>query len=160
MLPVAEYMATLPRKRMAASAIIRNAAGEILLVKPTYRPDWLMPGGTIEADESPRAACKREVLEEIGLDLLIGPLLSLEYQPQNGDRTEALMFTFDGGVLSEKQIAAIQLPTDELSAVQFLSLDAALPLFAVRMHQRTRAALSALAKGTVVYLEDGRKTVD
>ena len=156
MLPTAEFMATLPKKRMAATAIIRNEAGEFLIVKPTYRPDWLMPGGMIEADESPYAACKREVLEEIGLDLLIGRLLSLEYQPKDGDKTEALMFAFDGGVLSKSQIAQIKLQPDEINAFQFLPLASALSLLPIKMHQRTLAALTALVNEKIAYLEDGQ----
>jgi len=54
----------MPTKRMTAGAIFLNAIGNILIVKPPYRPDWLIPGGTIEADESPKTACMREIKEE------------------------------------------------------------------------------------------------
>ena len=155
MLPVAEFMATLPKKRMASTAVIRNTAGELLLVKPSYRPEWLLPGGMVEADESPHAACKRETLEEIGLDLPIGRLLSLAYQSKDGDYTEALMFAFDGGVLSAQQIAEIHLQANEISACQFLSLAAALPLLPIKMLPRITAAMAALVNGTTAYLDDG-----
>jgi 8-oxo-dGTP pyrophosphatase MutT (NUDIX family) len=35
------------------------------LLEPTYKEDWEIPGGIIEENESPREACKREVLEEL-----------------------------------------------------------------------------------------------
>jgi 8-oxo-dGTP pyrophosphatase MutT (NUDIX family) len=156
LLPVAEFMATLPRKRMAATAVIRNQAGEVLLVKPSYRPEWLMPGGMVEADESPYAACKREALEEIGLELPIGRLLSLAYQSRDGDYTEALMFAFDGGVLLPQHIAQIKLQEGEITAFQFLPLEAALPILPIKMRGRIAAALAALADGSTAYLDDGQ----
>jgi 8-oxo-dGTP diphosphatase len=48
---------------MAVAALIQNSQGAIFIVKPTYRPEWLVPGDTIKADESPREACEREVRE-------------------------------------------------------------------------------------------------
>ena len=50
-----DYTATLPRKRMAAAVLFFDAADRLLLVEPTYKPTWELPGGTVEADESPRA---------------------------------------------------------------------------------------------------------
>ena len=51
--------------RVAAGALIRNPAGQILLVKPTYKDGWDIPGGYVEPGESPGAACLRELKEEI-----------------------------------------------------------------------------------------------
>src|SRR5215469_2715077 len=56
------------KKRMAASALFLNEQGNVLIVKPTYRPDWLLPGGSVEDHESPREACIREVREELSLE--------------------------------------------------------------------------------------------
>lgn len=68
MLPANQYVASLARKRMAAGALFRDVAGRVLLVEPTYKENWEVPGGAVEQDESPTAACRREVLEELGLD--------------------------------------------------------------------------------------------
>jgi hypothetical protein len=38
---------------MAAGALFFNHRDEILILKPTYRDDWLIPGGVVELDESP-----------------------------------------------------------------------------------------------------------
>lgn len=43
-----EFFDSLPRTRGAASALLRDEAGRVLLVKPTYRPGWGLPGGVIE----------------------------------------------------------------------------------------------------------------
>jgi ADP-ribose pyrophosphatase YjhB (NUDIX family) len=61
-----KYYKNLPKKRMAAGALILNKNNEILIVKPNYRDQWLIAGGVIEENESPKDACLREVKEEIG----------------------------------------------------------------------------------------------
>ena len=52
---------------MAAGALCRDQAGQVLLVDPVYRDTWDVPGGVVEAEESPHAACRREVAEEAGV---------------------------------------------------------------------------------------------
>ncbi len=41
-----------------AGALFRDGRGNILLVDPVYRDTWDLPGGVIDADESPNAACR------------------------------------------------------------------------------------------------------
>lgn len=149
------YTRALPAKRMAAGALIFNAEQHLLIVKPTYRDHWLIPGGAVEADESPRAACRREVSEELGLDLPIGDLLCLEYCSALPDRTESLQFVFAGGTLTIGQVRRIRLPAAELSAYQFCPPDDALALLNERLSRRVRAALAGAVHGRLVYLEDG-----
>ena len=40
---LAEGNAKQARKRVSADAIVRDASGRILLVDPTYKPDWDLP---------------------------------------------------------------------------------------------------------------------
>jgi 8-oxo-dGTP diphosphatase len=61
--------------RMAAGIAIRDPGGRILLVRPTYKDGWDIPGGYVEPGESPAEACHRELKEEIGLDRELGTLL-------------------------------------------------------------------------------------
>ena len=68
LLPLYEYIASLARKRMAVGALFHDENGRVLLVDPTYKPTWDLPGGAVEKEESPYAACRREVAEELGLD--------------------------------------------------------------------------------------------
>ena len=65
-----EYYDSQPKKMIAAKALLFNPAGELLLVKPSYKPYWSLPGGLVEAAESPQAACIREVYEEVGLNIV------------------------------------------------------------------------------------------
>lgn len=60
-------------KKRGCGCIIYNDAGKILLglrCKPNDKPEWCLPGGSIEENETPIQAVKREVLEEVGLTLL------------------------------------------------------------------------------------------
>jgi ADP-ribose pyrophosphatase YjhB (NUDIX family) len=65
------------RKRVSADAIVRDSSGRILLVDPTYKPDWDLPGGMAEANEPPADAVRRELREELGLGIQVGALLSV-----------------------------------------------------------------------------------
>ena len=151
--PLKDFYPGLPKKRMAAGALFRNALGEILLVKPTYRPDWLIPGGITEADESPRRGCAREAREEIGLEVAIGRLLCVEYLPREGPKTETVQWIFDGGVLTTAQIAAISLQAGELSEYRFVAPGEAPRLLNRSLGRRITHALKALASSGDVYLE-------
>ena len=51
-----EYTSSLPGKRMGAGVLFTDETGRLLLVEPTYKPTWEIPGGAMEADESPRDA--------------------------------------------------------------------------------------------------------
>ena len=39
----------------------------LLLVRTSYRVEWQLPGGSIQRGETPEAAARREMAEEIGL---------------------------------------------------------------------------------------------
>lgn len=123
LLPPEEYYASLPKKRMAAGALFVNAENHILLVHPTYKPRWEIPGGVTEEDESPRQSAQREVLEEIGLNCKIGRLLVVDYNDRVDVKPESLMFIFDGGILSEEDIQNIHLQETELDDFGFFPVD-------------------------------------
>jgi 8-oxo-dGTP pyrophosphatase MutT (NUDIX family) len=86
----------------------------VLIVQPTYKPYWELPGGAVDADELPYAAACREVKEELGLPRPVGRLLAVDWVPGRPDRTEGLVLVFDGGRLSAREIAALAVPPDEL----------------------------------------------
>jgi len=52
---------------MGASAMVVNAAGEILLVRHTYMRGWHFPGGGVHKRETVLAALHRELREELGI---------------------------------------------------------------------------------------------
>jgi 8-oxo-dGTP diphosphatase len=48
-------------KPVGSGCLIHDDFGRTLLVKPTYKPGWEIPGGTVEANESPSQTCTCEV---------------------------------------------------------------------------------------------------
>src|ERR671938_574880 len=62
---------TQPRFTVTAGAVIVNDEGSVLLVKHVFRPGsgWGVPGGFINKGEQAEDAVRRELREEIGLEL-------------------------------------------------------------------------------------------
>ena len=154
-LPAEVYYTSVPRKRMAAGALCRDRAGNVLLVDPAYRDTWDLPGGVIEADESPNAACRREVTEEIGLDRPTGRLLVVDWVPAQPKCPEELVIIYDGGVLGPGDIAAITVPDGELDGFAFFAPSQVDGQVRPVVGRRIRACLLALATGMTAELEDG-----
>ncbi len=79
---------------MGTGALIFNEARQLLILKPNYKNHWTIPGGVVDANESPRAACIREIREEIGLEQPNVTFVAVDYKPENQDRDENLQFMF------------------------------------------------------------------
>ncbi len=63
----------------AAGALIVNKKGEILLCRSHKWPGkFTFPGGHVELGETIEQALKREVKEEVGLDVEVGPFLTVQ----------------------------------------------------------------------------------
>jgi 8-oxo-dGTP diphosphatase len=59
-------------------AVVRDNRGRLLMIQRGHPPaqgSWSLPGGRVEAGESDAEALAREVLEETGLRIRVGPLL-------------------------------------------------------------------------------------
>jgi 8-oxo-dGTP pyrophosphatase MutT (NUDIX family) len=153
--PVADWTATLPTKRMASAVLFTEAAGRVLLVDPTYKDYWEIPGGCVEADESPYDAAGREVTEELGLTVAPGRLLVVDWVPPRPGRTEGVMFVFDGGTLDAELTAAIRVPPDELRGWAWCTPTDAEARLSAPLARRVAAATRALASGLTAYLEGG-----
>ena len=147
----AAWYAGLPTMFGSAAALFTDPAGRVLLVKPNYREHWSLPGGIIEHGEPPHVGCRREVAEELGLDIAPERLLAIDWTPPVGIRPRAMVaFVFDGGILSEH--APIRLQEDELDGYRFVEpgeLADYLPAF---LAARVSAALASRAAGASVYV--------
>ena len=148
---------TLPMKYLSAGALFFDEQGRLLLVKPTYKEGWEIPGGIVEHDESPKRACLREIKEELGLDVTLGPLLVIDYLSRRDRPSDSLQMVFLGGTLSPSTIEAIVLPVAELSEYRFLQPDAALVLLPGPLRLRVAGCLRAITAKQTLLLHDGQE---
>ncbi|MFV2019656.1 NUDIX domain-containing protein [Micromonospora sp. LOL_023] len=152
---LAEGNAKQPRKRVSADVLIRDCKERILLVDPQYKPDWDLPGGMAEANEPPHEAVRRELREELGLDLDVAGLLVVDWVSPHGPWDDLLSFIFDGGELADEQLAGLKISDTELSAFEFCTAEQAQQRLRPYVWRRVAVALDALKSGNVQYLQDG-----
>jgi 8-oxo-dGTP pyrophosphatase MutT (NUDIX family) len=155
--PVEHSVAGLARKPMAAGVLFRDKADRVLLVEPSYKPNWEIPGGVVEADESPWAAATRELAEELGWDVPLGRLLVVDYVRPQDSRPEGLRFVFDGGVLDEADLVGTAFPDDEILSASFHTLAQARGKVKPLLADRIAAALVAVEQGVTVLCEQGQR---
>jgi 8-oxo-dGTP diphosphatase len=138
----------------AAGALIYDRAGRLLILKPTYKKGWTIPGGVMEADgETPWQACRREVREECGIDVRAGRLACMDFRRPRPGRPGGIRYLFDCGRVGGKVLADIVLQAEEISAYRLADLPDALALLRGPVQRRVRAAI---CRTRLVYLEDGR----
>lgn len=143
------YYAQLAAVHLATGALLTDSQGRVLLVKPNYRPHWLLPGGMAEHGEAPETACARELAEELGIRPAVGPLLVVDWAPPYGHRTRPLIYLlFDAGTIEASQI---RLQDDELDDYGFFAPEQATSRLAPNVAARVPAALAARAQATTGY---------
>jgi ADP-ribose pyrophosphatase YjhB (NUDIX family) len=142
----------LPKKRVGAGVAIVDENLRILLVEPTYKETWEVPGGMVELEESPRAGAGRECLEELGFGVEIGRLLAIDWVIQGRTPGDGLMLMYAAGSVDSSKI---KLPADELRSWEWCDRNAVSVRVKDFQARRIFAALDALRDGTFVELENG-----
>jgi len=143
----------IPAIPASAGALIRGRKGRLLILKPTYKGGWTVPGGVIEIGESPWEACRRETLEECGLEVTAGRLVCLDFLRPKLGRPGGMRFLFDCGVFDDAVLGAVVIQPTEIAESRLLPVKTALPLLSGPVRRRVRAAFRSKR---VRYLEDGR----
>jgi 8-oxo-dGTP diphosphatase len=146
-----EYLPAIP---VSAGALVFDRAGRLLILKPTYKSGWTIPGGVMEADgETPWEACQREVREECGIEVRHARLACMDFRRPKPGRAGGVRFLFDCGRVDDKDLAEIVVQPEEVSEYRLAALPDALGLLRGPIRRRVRAATG---RKRLVYLEDGR----
>ena len=68
------------RPIVGVGGVVVDVAGRVVLVRRRFEPlagCWSLPGGAVDVGETLEAAVAREVLEETGLEVDVGPLVEV-----------------------------------------------------------------------------------
>ena len=143
-----------PRIPASAGAMIFDTGGRLLILKPSYKRGWTVPGGQIEAHgESPWEACRRETWEECGLEITHGRLACVDFLRPKPTRAGGVRFLFDCGMFTARELSAIRLQDGEIDKHRLVELAEASALLSGPVRRRVEAAVDAKR---CIYLEDGR----
>ncbi len=135
---------TTATETVAAGALVsRKVDGrvEVLLVHRPRYDDWSWPKGKLDADEPAPVAAVREVAEETGLDIRLGPPLPDQRYPlDNGD--QKLVHYWVGRPVGGRRVEDF-VPTAEIDQVRWFAVDEAEDLLT---HDRDRMLLEDLER--------------
>ncbi|MFJ6617216.1 NUDIX domain-containing protein [Kitasatospora sp. NPDC091335] len=144
-----------PERWVRAEVLIRNVHGRVLLMEPTDRPGFLLPGGLVRPGEQVADGAARELAEQTGLRRLPTHHLGVDQVPANpatGD-VEGFSIVCDGGdasLLEMKLLAEQGVPVAGFKAFsghRWASLDELNDLVDSYMLTRLRVALGVLDGG-------------
>lgn len=144
-----------PGAAMAAGAVILDGRGRLVVVNPSYKEGWELPGGMAEEGEDPYTTARREILEEIGLDLCLGRLLVVDATTPGCYGRMVVHFVFDAPVLTDDQVRGLRAVDLELIGAAALPVDEALSALHGRVARRVAVALEMRGSGGCAYLVDG-----
>jgi len=120
-----KYVGHAPLLQCAASIIIENENGEILLGRRTDNHQWGYSGGSIELDETVEECAKRELFEEMGLIadeiefFMINSGPKAHYIYPNGDEVYNVEIVY----VCKKYHGEIKRQEDEMEELRFFSID-------------------------------------
>lgn len=129
----------------------------MLLVEPTYKPGWEIPGGLVELGEAPWAGASRELLEELGLRLPLGRILVVDYVDGGGPYGDGIMFIFDGGLLDEADLAGAVFADGEIRSAAFHTRAEAWQKMPPHLAGRVNAAMDAVEQCILAWCEQGQR---
>ena len=147
----------LPTKRLAACVLFFDEQDRLLVLKTTYRREWLLPGGIVERDEPPWVGAAREVKEEIGIEVNHLRFAAMDWRSADDEYDDSLHFVFLGGRLTLEQQAAIRPDGIEIAEHRFINVDEAEAFLEPHLYRRSRPFLNpAKAANRPLILNRGK----
>ena len=73
-------------------AVVTDSAGRIALVRHSYLPGWYLPGGGVDKREGADAAIRRELREEVALDVAITGLVGVYHNLAQGKDDHVVVY--------------------------------------------------------------------
>ncbi len=116
---IAILNAGLPTKRVISQGLMRDEHGRVLLCELTYKQEWDLPGGVIEAGEAPALGLVRELQEELGITVEVRGLITVNWLPAWRGWDDACIFLFDLGVVDSSITDGMTLQQTEIKSVQW-----------------------------------------
>jgi len=147
----------LPKKRLISHVVMSDRDGRILLCKTTFKRDWELPGGIVEPGENPVEAARREVLEEIGVDIEVGRLLVLDWLPPYLGWGDAIELLYDGGDYDAAYLDSLVYDRREITGARWCTPDDAAALVSP-LNARRLGLLSPVKPAATLHLQDGVPT--
>ena len=131
-----------PKYTVGAMAIVERDDGAVLLVRHSYRRKWGVPGGLMKRGEHPEVALRREVREEVGIevDVLGEPAVVVDPDPQRVDlvfRARVRAGEGDARPVSAEILEVRWFLPDELPELQFETSGALMGLARAARHPQS-----------------------
>jgi 8-oxo-dGTP diphosphatase len=129
------------RPFVGVGAVLVDASGRVLLVKRRFEPlagHWSLPGGAVDVGETLEACVVREMREETGLDVEVGPVIEVfdRIMHDDGGRVQYHYVLVDyvcrprGGVLAPASDVAEAVWADPSTLAPYALTDKALQVIA------------------------------
>ena len=137
---------TEPVPIVAAGAVVVRKGPEVLLVHRPKYDDWSFPKGKLDPGEHATTAAVREVAEETGLDIRLGPPLSTqEYPVRNGQTRQKFVHYWVARVVGGDDVSTYK-ANGEIDGVSWVPMDIAGKALTYRRDRETLAEASKLRK--------------
>lgn len=140
----------------AAGAVVTRKGGEVLLVHRPKYDDWSFPKGKLDPGEHVVTAAVREVAEETGLDVRLGPALGRQRYRMSNGRWKAVDY-WTARVVGSDDVSRYR-PNDEIDAVEWVEWKSAMRRLTYPYDRDTLAEARPLRRKTraLVVLRHGK----
>ena len=144
-------MTDVPKHSVSVAGIVIDSLGQVLVVQRRDNGHWEPPGGVLELDETIEDGVRREVLEETGIVVDVGALTGVYKNMARGVVALVFRCTEASGSVT---------PTEESTAVEWMSTDRATNLMAPAYAVRVIDSLDPARRGVPIREHDGTNLLD